>query len=149
MAIQGNRLYWQAWAGGAVAFSKRGWDNGALGGVLQTNSFQEAIHVSNNHDSTFYRFSIDFRGVEASCHNPLHDHIHLSAWIPAWRLDCGQVRHDLWQTDVDTTRQFFRDDRDLDMCHKLWLWSIDSGKDCTGKLKAIWNLARSFKGIRD
>ena len=80
---------------------------------------------------------MDFRGVEASCHNPLHDHIRLSAWIRAWRPDCGQLRYDLWQTDVDTNRQLYRDDRDLDMHNKLWLWSIDSGKDCTGKLKAI------------
>ena len=46
MAIQGKRLYWQAWAGSAIAFTKRGWDNGALGGVLQTKAFQEAMHVS-------------------------------------------------------------------------------------------------------
>lgn len=53
MAIQGNRLYWLAWAGSGVAYLTYGWDAGVLGGILLTKSFQEAMHVRSGRGLAF------------------------------------------------------------------------------------------------
>ena len=50
---------------------------------------------------------------------------------------------------MDTPGQFGRDDRDLNLCHKLWFWSNDNGKGHSGTLKARRNQVRVLKDTRD